>query len=281
VDNGAIGLEGDPPGMDDYARSLWVSNPLRAPVMQAAVRALDLPPGSRGLDAGCGIGLQAALLAEAVGPAGHVTGLDTSPAFLEHARRLTHVSGLSGRVSFQAGDLNALPFEAGAFDWLWSADCAGYPAPEPGRLMRELARVVRPGGRVAILFWSSQALLPGYPALEARLNATRAGLAPFDAGMPPEAHPLRAPGWFRAAGLERAGAETFVRGVYAPLDGDLRAALTALLHMRWAGAEAELPESDAAAYRRLCRPESPDFIVNRPDYYAFFTYSLFHGWVAG
>ncbi|TET97077.1 MAG: methyltransferase type 11, partial [Dehalococcoidia bacterium] len=65
--------------MDAYAQRLAVSNPLSEAVIPSAIQALQLPRGSRGLDAGCGIGLQALLLAEAVGPAGHVTGLDLSP----------------------------------------------------------------------------------------------------------------------------------------------------------------------------------------------------------
>jgi hypothetical protein len=43
--------------MDYYARMLLVSNPLREPTMRAAIETLDLPKGSRGLDAGCSIGL--------------------------------------------------------------------------------------------------------------------------------------------------------------------------------------------------------------------------------
>ncbi len=160
--------------MDQEARVLFVMNPLTAPVIDAAIRALHLPLGSRGLDVGCGIGLQAMRLAEAVGSSGHVTGLDLSPRLLEHANRLVEQSGLAECVSFREGDMTRMPFADNTFDWLWSADCAGYaPVADPSRLLNELARVIRPGGTVAILFWSSQMLLPGYPVLEARLNATR------------------------------------------------------------------------------------------------------------
>ena len=50
--------------------------------------------------------------------------------------------------------------------------------------------------------------------------------------------------------------------------------------MRWPGVEAELTPEDWSEYQRLCLPESPDFIVDHPDYYAFFTYTMFHGKVA-
>jgi len=174
--------------MDAYARRLVVSEPLIEPVIRSAIQALQLHQGSRGLDAGCGIGLRALLLAEAVGPAGHVTGLDLSPQFLVHAREIAEKAGLSERISFQQGDVNRLPFDDDTFDWAWSANCVGYQPAEPLPMLTELTRVVKPGGSVAILVWSSQQLLPGYPLLEARLNATSSGIAPFVKGKRPKLH---------------------------------------------------------------------------------------------
>jgi ubiquinone/menaquinone biosynthesis C-methylase UbiE len=265
---------------DTYIQRLSVSTPLADPVIRSVIQALQLPSASRGLDAGCGIGLQALLLAEAVGPAGHVTGLDLSPEFLAHARKIVEKSGLSERISFRQGDVNKLPFDDDTFDWVWSANCVGYHPADPLPMLRELARVVKPGGSVAILAWSSQQLLPGYPLLEARLNATSSGIAPFVKGKRPELHFLRALGWFRELGFQEPTAQTFVGDAHAPLSDDIRSALSALLEMRWPGAESELSEDDRAEYQRLCEPESPDFILDLPDYYAFFTYSLFRGNVA-
>lgn len=66
-----------------YARALMLMEPMRASLIQAAIEALDLPQGSHGLDTGCGIGLHVMALAEAVGPAGQVTGLDLNADLLE------------------------------------------------------------------------------------------------------------------------------------------------------------------------------------------------------
>jgi len=268
------------PNIDDYVRLAYVFNPLREPVLRSAIQALQFPSGSRGLDAGCGIGLQTLLLAEAVGPAGHIIGLDLSPEFLDHAEEMVAKTGLSERISFREGDVNNLPFDDDTFDWAWSLDCVGYAPMEPLPLVQELARVVRPGGSVAILAWSSEKLLPGYPLLEARLKATSSGIAPFAKGKKPQSHFLRALGWFRDAGLAEPTVRTFAGNAYAPLTDDLRSALIALFQMRWPAVESELAQADWAEYQRLCLPESADFILNHPDFYTFFTYSMFQGKVA-
>jgi len=250
---------------------------LREPVMSAAIRALQLPPGSHGLDAGCGIGLQATSLANATGAGGHVTGLDIDPGLLAYGAGLVQKAGLQNQVTFREGDVSCLPFAENSFDWAWSADCIGYPAGELLPLLNELERVVKPGGTVILLAWSSQQLLPGYPLLEARLNATCSAYAPFLSGKSPESNFLRASRWFQQAGFEDVRVQTFVGDVQAPLSADQRTALTALFEMLWGEPQPGVAPQDWAEFQRLCRPESADFILNLPEYYAFFTYSLFRG----
>jgi SAM-dependent methyltransferase len=236
-----------------------------------------LPHGSHGLDAGCGIGLQAFLLAEAIGAEGRVTGMDIMPELLAHAEDLAAKAGLSERVIFRTGDVSCLPFEEDCFDWAWSADCIGYPAGELAPLLQELMRVVRPGGRVILLGWSSQQLLPGYPLLEARLNATCSGYIPFLKEKSPEVNFLRAHSGFRSVGLEQITIQTLVGDVRAPLHSGERTALTSLFQMLWGTPQPEVSMQDWAEYQRLCTPNSPDFIPDIPDYYAFFTYTIFRG----
>jgi ubiquinone/menaquinone biosynthesis C-methylase UbiE len=249
-----------------------------APAIRSAIRALQLPPGSRGLDAGCGVGTHTLWLAEAVSPGGHVTGIDISRECLARAEEIASKSGLVQQASFQYGDMNDLPFDDGAFDWVWNVDTLWPVAgKDPRPLVNELARVVRPGGTIAILFWSSQRLLPGYPLLEARLNATLAANFPYTDGVKPALHILRALGWLQEIGLEEPQVRTFVADVQAPLDNAARNALTASFRMFWRKAESEITPEDWAEFQRLCQPESPDFILNLPDYYAFITYSLFCG----
>jgi demethylmenaquinone methyltransferase/2-methoxy-6-polyprenyl-1,4-benzoquinol methylase len=258
-----------------------LSIPLRDPAIRQAIQMLDLPEGSHGLDAGCGIGSHTLLLAETVGPEGHVTGLDLFADFVAHARNQAKQSGLSNRVTFRQGNVNELPFNDETFDWAWSVDCVGHISiGQPLEGLRELARVVRPGGRVALLGYSSQMLLPGFPMLEARLNASASATTVLAAGTEPNAQFTRALGWFHEAGLEEPIARTVVGTVHTPLDHGVRRALISLFGMLWGEMQSTMDSADRDHYLRLTEPDSPDFILDAPDYYAFFTYSMFEGRVA-
>jgi len=255
----------------------WVHR-VTEPAVRSAIRALQLPRGTRGLDVGCGVGTHTLWLAEAVSPGGYVTGIDVSPECLACAEETARSSELAEEVSFQYGDVNALPFDDDTFDWVWNVDTLWPVAgKDPRPLVNELVRVVKPGGIIAILFWSSQRLLPGYPLLEARLSATYAANFPYTDDTKPELHILRALGWLQGVGLEEPRVRTFVADVGAPLDAATRNALTASFQMFWRKADSEVTPEDWAESQRLCQPESPDLVLNLPDYYAFITYSLFYG----
>ncbi len=260
-----------------YMDHLQAANPLRESTIKAIIEVLQLPSGSRGLDAGCGIGLQCLQLAEAVGLGGHITGMDMSPEFLERGREIAEEAGLGDRISFEKGDISSLPFDDNSFDWLWSSDCVGYGPWEPVPLLKEMARVVKPGGVVALAAWSSQSFLPGFPLLEARLAATPVGLAPFIPGKDPGKHFLRALGWFRELGFVELRAEVFAKAICAPENEGMRNSLVYMFESRWNEVESELEPEDREEFQLLCNPDSPDFIVDNPDYYGFFNYSAFWG----
>jgi len=261
--------------MDSYLQKLIKTTPMREPLIESMIESLGLPLGSRGLDAGCGGGRQAVLLADAIGEDGHVTGVDISQQFIDHATQAAGDAGFSGRTDFICCDVNTLPFEENVFDWATSFDCVGYHPSDPMPALKELARVVKPGGAIAVIAYSSQQLLPGYPMLEARLNATSAGVAPFSAGMKPERHFFRALGWLKELGFKNLEANAFVQSFHAPIPEEIKEGLAALLEMRWEGAVSEVSKQDRSEYQRLCSPDSPDFILDLPDYYGFFTYSVF------
>ena len=262
---------------DLYLQHLLEADPLRKPLLDSVIESLNLPSGSRGLDAGCGIGLQTQSLAQAVGPEGHVTGLDLLPELLEYGERLGRDAGLSERISFQQGDVSRLPFESNHFDWVWSADCIGYPAGRWSSLLQGLIRVVKPGGAIFLLGWSSQQVLPGHPLLEASLNATCSGYLPFFKEKRPDENFMRALYWFQQTGLEEIRGQTFVRDIQSPFSDRERAALISLFEMLWGSPQPETSPEDWRQYQQLCKPASPQFILDIPGYYAFFTCTLFSG----
>ena len=267
---------------DDYARKLYLSDFLREPVIRDAIRELGLREGSHVLDAGCGIGSHLSLLAEQVGPAGRVTGLDMSSDNLAVAEASARDAGLAERISVVQGDVNNLPFDDDEFDWIWSCDCVGYPkATNPSALFRETKRVLRPGGTLAILGWLCQQLLPGHSLLEARLNTASSLASAYLPEDVPESQFMRAPGWFHEAGFAEIRGRAFTGGVQAPLSENEKEALLSLFDMLWGGSQSHVSDEDWSAYRRISDPESQDFILDRPDYYAFYTYVMFTGKAEG
>lgn len=118
-----------------------------APVKSLSYERMRVSEGMRVLDVGCGPATDTLALAERVGPTGSVVGVDHDAAMVADAERRAASAGLAGRVSHRAGDAQALPFDEAVFD---AARCERLflHLADPGAAMRELARVVRPGGRV-------------------------------------------------------------------------------------------------------------------------------------
>ena len=81
--------------------------------------------------------------------AGNAIGVDHSPAFIGAARRFAQAEPFSDRLEFQVGDAHKLPFENGGFDAVIGHTLISHVT-EPTVVLKELARVVRRGGSVAI-----------------------------------------------------------------------------------------------------------------------------------
>lgn len=115
------------------------------PAYAAAVAALGLREGDRVLDAGCGTGRALPPLRAAVGPTGVVLGADLTAAMLRAAAR----AGRDRDGTLLLTDVAALPLRSSSLDAVFAAGLIAH-LPDPAGNLREIARVVRPGGVLAL-----------------------------------------------------------------------------------------------------------------------------------
>ncbi len=124
----------------------WDSRfPDDGPAYAAAVAELGLREGDRVLDAGCGTGRALPPLRAAVGAPGVVVGADLTWAMLEAAVQ----AGRDHEGLLLLADVGALPLVSGSFDAVFAAGLIAH-LPHPTENLRELRRVVRPGGTLAL-----------------------------------------------------------------------------------------------------------------------------------
>jgi SAM-dependent methyltransferase len=145
--------------------------------------AANVSPGQRVLDVACGTGVLAREVAGRVAPSGSVVGLDLNPAMLEVAREKRP------DIAWRRGAAEALPFEDATFDAAVSQFGLMF-FQDRERALREMLRVLRPGGRLAVAVWDGLDHSAGYAAAVALLEelfgprAADALRVPFSLGDP-------------------------------------------------------------------------------------------------
>jgi SAM-dependent methyltransferase len=122
------------------------ADPQQAAIRDALFTAARFPEGARVLEPGCGTGAVCRHLARTAG-VDAVTGLDPSRAFLARARDL---AASVAALRFDEGDARAMPYSDAAFDAVVFHTCLSH-VPHPERALGEAFRVLRPGGRLAVL----------------------------------------------------------------------------------------------------------------------------------
>jgi arsenite methyltransferase len=107
-----------------------------------------IEPGQVIVDLGCGAGIDLLLAAKRVGPTGRVIGIDMTDAMIERARRNAAEAGFDN-IEVRKGIIEELPVEDGSVDWVIS-NCVINLSPEKHRVFAEIARVLKPGGRMSV-----------------------------------------------------------------------------------------------------------------------------------
>lgn len=123
-----------------------------APMREKTLRRLNPQRGEWALEIGFGTGTALPKLAQAVGGAGHVFGVDIAERMAEVARERVIAAGLWHRVTLVLGDAAALPFRDSVFDaLLMTFTLELFDTPEIPRVLAECRRVLKPGGRLGVL----------------------------------------------------------------------------------------------------------------------------------
>ncbi len=261
------GLQKD--ALPAYAPMLASYHRACAAELQTIVAALPVQPGDRVLDMACGDGVYSVWLAEHVGASGSVVGVDIAPAYLEAAEERVRRSSYADRISLQAGSIDSLPFPDDQFDLAWCAHSL-YSLPDPVAALRELRRVVRPGGTVAILENDTlhHMLLP-WPA-ELELAIRKAQLEVLEAetqltGKFYIGRNLRMT--FDLAELTQCSIKTYTINRAAPLSQDEQTFLQGYLTDLRQRAEPRLEPAARQAFDMLLDPQSEVFLMARPDFF--------------
>jgi ubiquinone/menaquinone biosynthesis C-methylase UbiE len=218
------------------------------------------------LDLACGDGCYSTWLSEQAGDLGQIWAVDVSRDWLEVTRRSSRRGGVASQVRSIAADALRLPFDDETFDFVWCAQSL-YSLPDASSVLRDLYRVLRRGGRVALLENDTlhQLLLPWSVELEqtvreAEWRAVRrcsSDAARFYIGRNLQRILCE-------AGFTRCQKRTHASNRGGPLSGDMRAFVQGYLQSLRCQVQDDLKAAELDAFDRLLRPGEEDCFFDDP-----------------
>lgn len=148
-----------PYALDSNQEPMRLENQARLAEIDRHLAYIPLRSEAKVLDAGCGSGSMARVLARQV-VRGHVIGVDIRQEYLDFAKRLSENENVAN-ITFQHGDIFDLPFEDGTFDVVWSKYVLQW-VNDPAKAVAEFKRVTRPGG-IVVCCNADNLLVSNYP----------------------------------------------------------------------------------------------------------------------
>ena len=124
----------------------WSEGYLR--IVRSLIDEVGLQPGDSVLEVGCGTGVISRWLARQTGGKNKIVGVDINPFLLGEAIALTKSEGLGGLIDFREGNAESLPIADGTFDV--TVSCTLLEEGDADKMMKEMIRVTKPGGRLAV-----------------------------------------------------------------------------------------------------------------------------------
>jgi SAM-dependent methyltransferase len=271
-------LLGDNPDRD-YSAKLRSFNAFAEPEIRALMRGLELKPGMRVLDAGCGTGEALTWLAGEVAPSGTAVGIDLAAAHVAVARRRT-----CANIEVRQGDLLTAQFEPASFDFIWCVNTINHLR-DPIQGLTKLSALLRRGGRIAL---GQSSLVPDMCfAWDSRLErVTNEAVRHYYR----DRYRLREQdltavrsivGLLRGAQFRNVTARTLmIERVYPLSQADETYLNEAIFRDTWgARLRPYLSDADYAELARLCDSQHSQFALHRPDFHFLQSFSLAMGHV--
>ena len=231
------------------------------------VRNAALPRGGTVLDVPAGDGFYTTLLARRLAPRGRVVAADISPAYLDRARARIARHDKLAPVEFSQADAYDLPFDDASFDAVWCAESL-ISLTEPVKALREMARVVKPGGAVLVLEADEfhHVILNWPVTLELAVNKAVAAATRAEYGTAVALSPARkVRGWLAEAGLVTGRKRTIAADRVAPFGPALRRFLRYRFAETRAMVAPHLSPESLAAFDAATDRRHPESILRRAD----------------